>query len=228
MSNPGRRGDASRSGVALGHVGVDGSIDLLGDEPILAAQSRGDHLAPAIARLFERAQIEATSLDRVAVSIGPGGFTGLRISVMTAKLIAEVAGAKCAAVPTADVVRRRVPASLADIEPIVVCLAWKREDAWCAEYEAGSMVPRLDPGLLTIEEVRARVLGGLLVADEPVVERVNVDRSPAQQARSFEPIFDPVALLEVSVGRACIDPVDLAPLYPRPPEAVRKWAERKG
>jgi tRNA A37 threonylcarbamoyladenosine modification protein TsaB len=58
---------------------------------------------PAIDRLFRRLGLTPESLrgGPVAVSIGPGGFTGLRIAVSTAKMLAETLGVKIIAVPSA-------------------------------------------------------------------------------------------------------------------------------
>ena len=57
-------------------------------------------LAPAIERLLAEAQIRATELDLIALSGGPGSFTGLRIGMATAKGLRAAGGAAIVSVPT--------------------------------------------------------------------------------------------------------------------------------
>jgi tRNA threonylcarbamoyladenosine biosynthesis protein TsaB len=74
------------AGVLLG----DGRVVEARDEP--PPGSRGDH-ATRLLVLVERALAEAAidwrAVDRIAVGVGPGGFTGLRIGVATARALAQ-------------------------------------------------------------------------------------------------------------------------------------------
>src|SRR3954452_24935829 len=58
------------------------------------AMTRGhaEAVMPIIARVMEQAQIEFRDLDRVAVTTGPGSFTGLRVGISAARGIALAAG----------------------------------------------------------------------------------------------------------------------------------------
>ena len=62
------------------------------------------HLAPAIRDLLEQAAWSPGSVGTIAVAIGPGSFTGLRIGLMTAKTFAYATGARLVAVDSFDVV----------------------------------------------------------------------------------------------------------------------------
>jgi hypothetical protein len=68
---------------------------------------------------------------------------------------------------------------------------------------------------------------GLLVADSflPQVMRA---RAGELGIRVEAPVFDPVACEEAAEGIAPVDPAGLLPVYPREPEAVRKWRELRG
>lgn len=57
--------------------------------------------------------------DVVALSIGPGSFTGIRIAVTFAKFVAWDAGAKVVAVPTLRVLAENAPADCGRIVPIL-------------------------------------------------------------------------------------------------------------
>ena len=57
-------------------------------------------LAPGIQSALQQAQWQATDLDRIAVTVGPGSFTGLRVGVTTAKTLAYALGADVIGVNT--------------------------------------------------------------------------------------------------------------------------------
>ncbi|NDJ75618.1 MAG: tRNA (adenosine(37)-N6)-threonylcarbamoyltransferase complex dimerization subunit type 1 TsaB [Chloroflexi bacterium] len=67
-------------------------------------------LTPAIQRAFAQVQITPADLAAVAVSLGPGSFTGLRIGLSTAKGLALAQNFPLVGVPTLDIVAYAVPA----------------------------------------------------------------------------------------------------------------------
>jgi tRNA threonylcarbamoyladenosine biosynthesis protein TsaB len=64
---------------------------------IIASQTRimvrghAEALMPLIARVMDEAEIEFKELDRIAVTVGPGSFTGLRVGISAARGIALAA-----------------------------------------------------------------------------------------------------------------------------------------
>jgi tRNA threonylcarbamoyladenosine biosynthesis protein TsaB len=60
-------------------------------ERLLEPPGHSRELLPAVARLMERAGVGWADVDGVAVGVGPGGFTGLRIGVATARALATAA-----------------------------------------------------------------------------------------------------------------------------------------
>ena len=49
-------------------------------------------LMPAVAEAMDRAEVDWSDLDAIAVGVGPGTFTGLRIGIATARALATAAG----------------------------------------------------------------------------------------------------------------------------------------
>ena len=56
--------------------------------------AHSEELMPAVAEAMERAGVGWSELGAVAVGVGPGGFTGLRIGVATARALARASGAE--------------------------------------------------------------------------------------------------------------------------------------
>jgi len=59
-------------------------------------------LAPAVRELLDRLDWKSRDIQCVAVGIGPGSFTGLRVGVMTAKMFAYATGAKLIGIDTLE------------------------------------------------------------------------------------------------------------------------------
>jgi len=207
--------------VALSRA--DGSVD---HESLRATSRHEDDLMPAIDRLCRRNELAPRDLSAVAVSIGPGGFTGLRIAVSTAKMLAESLGVKLVAVPSALVAAE----SIKDDGPLLVCLASKRQSTWVTRLERADGDWRIvgTPGLVAADDVDLTGVT-VVVADEFLPESIRLLLEQSTCAIAL-PQFDARACLAVAqrMIRAdrIIDSVSLIPLYARPPEAVRLWESR--
>lgn len=211
------QGGLSGAGVAIGLLRAAPGADLLGVELLHQDRPHDDDLVPAIDRLARRVGITPDRITRVAVSVGPGGFTALRIAVAAAKMIALATGARCIAVPSAHVAARRVDHPG---RPFAVALASKHDSAFVTLFDS-PIRPRAEGSLLTEADVRS--LGvDLLVADRFLPEPIR-RACAALGIAVVPPRFDPGACLEAALDLPDIDPVDLLPIYPRVPEAVVKW-----
>jgi tRNA threonylcarbamoyladenosine biosynthesis protein TsaB len=185
-----------------------------------------DDLAAAIARLFHFAGTAPTDLASIAISIGPGGYTSLRIAVATAKMLAEATGASTIPIPSA--LAAAWPLALSEA-PILVLLASKNDSAhatllpsgdrarWPADYKT--------IGIITAPDVAA-LAPRALIADRflPAPFR---DEAARLNIPILEPAFTAEAALALAPHFPEVDPLALTPLYPREPEAVTLWRARK-
>jgi tRNA threonylcarbamoyladenosine biosynthesis protein TsaB len=69
-----------------------GAARIIAQESQAMKRGHAEALMPLIARVMKAADIPFTSLDRVAVTRGPGSFTGLRVGLSAARGIALAAG----------------------------------------------------------------------------------------------------------------------------------------
>lgn len=218
-SNPSSGG----AGVAIGRE-TAGGLEVLGDEPLRPSGPHDDDLMSAISRLAQRIGIAPRHIGRIAVSIGPGGYTALRIGIAGAKMIAYSNRAGAIGIPTAEVVAQRIPGPR---RGCLIALASKTETAFVTRFSA-SGTPAGPGAVLDAGGLASWIREdppGLLVGDQflpkgfyRVAEGHGIDTKP--------PAFDPIACLEASVGRPNADPAAILPLYARPPEAVTLWQNR--
>jgi tRNA threonylcarbamoyladenosine biosynthesis protein TsaB len=85
--------DTATPATVAGVLLADGRVVEARDDP--PAGSRGEHasrLLPLIERALEEAGVTWDELERIVVGVGPGGFTGLRIGIATARALAQARG----------------------------------------------------------------------------------------------------------------------------------------
>lgn len=191
-----------------------------------------DHLPPTVDRLLRDAGLDRHELGGIAVSEGPGGFTGLRVSVAFAMGVAEALG-----IPVLGVASAAVAASstLADDDPraAIVVMATKRGTAWvemvgldlatgrrCSRggriADATSAADLWRPGAVLLADARQ---------DPDVLATLSAGGMPATPPR-----FSAAALVRLAERTPCeewMDPTELSVRYPRAPEAVTLWNARR-
>ena len=87
--------DTSTAAVtAAVHSGAPGTPgEVLAVETVVDARGAGEHLAPAVDRALARAGVGAGELTDIVVGTGPGPFTGLRVGIVTGRVLALTSGA---------------------------------------------------------------------------------------------------------------------------------------
>lgn len=104
---------------------LPGTVALLdGDQLLFQADLPSEDktiqtLTPFIERLLAQANWQPQDLDLIAVSVGPGSFTGLRIGVMTAKCLAYATEAKVLGINTLRAIAQQAPGEFAHLHVIM-------------------------------------------------------------------------------------------------------------
>ena len=83
-------------------IGADGAV--LGEVRLGRGRRHAEHLAPAIEYLCRELDVELAQLSAIAVGLGPGLFTGLRVGVTTAKTMAQALRVPVVGVASLDLV----------------------------------------------------------------------------------------------------------------------------
>lgn len=185
--------------------------------------------------LMQDSGVSPESLGGVAVATGPGGFTGLRVSMAVAKIVAFARSIPVAGLASAEVFAAS-DALHGGRGPWLVALASKSGTAFVVEVAASPDAPAPAAAGRVLDaaafEIRARAVaaaGGAILsdghldpalaaaADRAGIARRDIACAPRALAR--------LASAALSDGRT-IDPMALVPEYAREPEAVTKWRAR--
>ena len=86
--------DTSTSASAACVLRADGASFEVEPSParLAAGPAHARELMPAVAEVMERAELGFGDLEAIAVGVGPGTFTGLRIGIATARALASASG----------------------------------------------------------------------------------------------------------------------------------------
>lgn len=104
------------------------------ERTILMKHIHSEKLIPMIDDLFKSNKIKAAELDCVAVSIGPGSFTGLRIGMTAAKGIAFAANLPIVPVPTFDALSLEVISYLQNETTFCIINKANVEECYFSKY----------------------------------------------------------------------------------------------
>lgn len=76
---------------------------VLADLALVSEKTQMERLMPLIDMILDQAGVKLSKLDGIAVGLGPGLFTSLRIGVTTAKTLAQALDVPIVSIPTLDV-----------------------------------------------------------------------------------------------------------------------------
>lgn len=149
-------------------------------EPMPKGQA--ERIFPAIAELLGRNGAAYADLGRIAVTTGPGSFTGLRIGLSAARGLGLALGIPVLGVPTLLAISLDAEDGPGD-DPVAVLLDARRDEAWFQPFSAPGRAGA-PVALLKLEEARARVPAGtrLLTGPSPDIARLAAYAAEADPA----------------------------------------------
>jgi tRNA threonylcarbamoyladenosine biosynthesis protein TsaB len=117
--------------VAL-HDGEDVVVELTAER----AMKHAEQLAPLIEQALGEAGVVRQDLTAVAVGVGPGPFTGLRVGLVTARTLGYVLDIPVYGVCSLDVLAVEAAAAGTVDEEFVVATDARRKEVYLARYDA--------------------------------------------------------------------------------------------
>lgn len=188
--------------------------------------TRPGHASRLLA-LVDEVVTDWEAITRIAVGVGPGGFTGLRIGIATARALAQardlplvgISSLAALAGATRGIREGSVPLSRGDSggqTPVVAVIDARRGEVFAASPGA------FEPAAFAPEALAARIEpGSLAVGDGAVRFRAELERAGAVVPADGSPLHR-VSALEVCRLGAAAEPTDrdaLLPDYRREPDA---------
>jgi tRNA threonylcarbamoyladenosine biosynthesis protein TsaB len=154
--------DTAAPRLQLALLVANGRLDTSIDE---LAQGHAELLFPRLAALLGRNGAVYADLDRIAVTTGPGSFTGLRIGLSAARGLALALGIPAIGVPSLFALSLAGPPGA----PLAVLLDARRGEAYFEAFAAPG-IPHGEPQLLPLEMARGLVPSGATLLETPYVD----------------------------------------------------------
>ena len=185
--------------------GTDVLVELVSEQTM----KHGEQLAPLIVRVLATAGIDRKELTAIAVGVGPGPFTGLRVGLVTARTLGFVLGIPVHGVCSLDVLAAEAIGTGAVTSAFLVTTDARRKEVYWATYDAtGARLtdPAVDrPG--DVETEHPVVGEGALLYPMAFPARVGPTRPSA-------------GWLARAVAGGLVPIVEPEPMYLRRPDAV--------
>ncbi len=200
----------------------DGAVELAGALERFET-GHAERLIPMIEEVMRAAGVTFEDIDRLAVTVGPGTFTGTRIGVAAARSLAlatgiAIVGASSLAV-MAQVARRELGALPQDAD-LAVAVDARRGQAYVQLFGASALEPKTPPQLLAIEDA-SRIGDGPLIVVGSAAEAVAAAAARAGRGVTalLPHLLPDAAALARMAFKLPASQAPLAPLYLRPPDA---------
>lgn len=115
-------------------VAVHDGTSVLAEAVAEISMRHGEQVAPLIASVLASAGVDRTALTSVAVGVGPGPFTGLRVGLVTARTLGYALGIPVHGLCSLDALAAQAVADGAVVEEFLVATDARRKEVYVATY----------------------------------------------------------------------------------------------
>lgn len=201
----------------------------------LTGKARQDVVVPALEHLLEWSGLDLYAVGGVAVGLGPGLFTGLRVGVEAGKALAQVLGVPIVGIPSLDALAFRVRYTQRRIVSVIDA---RRGEVFFASYRTlpGGVMRegeyRVASPRHLVAELEAAGDEVLLVGNGAILYRRELEEvgGRVEFAASAQAYPQASALVELAVPRFIREETDrlfdVVPLYVRKSDAEIAWDQR--
>ena len=202
--------DTSTSAIT---VALHDGARVLAEATTLDARAHGERLAPGIREVLDAAGATPGELTHVVCGLGPGPFTGLRVGIVTARVLALVTGAALHGVCSLDALAAAGPEG-----EVLVATDARRKEVYWARYAVspGSVRALSAPAVTKPAELAPQVRALPTVGRGPVLYP-GLFPAPVDVLDVSAAALADLAVARLAAGEAL---ADREPLYLRRPDAA--------
>lgn len=191
------------------------------DASELRERGHAERLMPMIAQVMAEAGLEFSDIDRIAATVGPGSFTGVRIGVAAARGLALATGRPVVGTSSLAVMAAQAAELLGEgcrDRLLAVAVDARRDMVFLQLFDAGTEMDR--PVLLAPEDAAA-LTGArpVIVVGSAAAVVARAIAASGGKAEAALPELQPSARHLALMAGALIPVGPLRPLYLRPPDA---------
>jgi tRNA threonylcarbamoyladenosine biosynthesis protein TsaB len=213
-----------------GHEGVLGLVE------VARGRRHAELLVPSIEFVCRQADVTLGEIGAIAVDIGPGLFTGMRVGIATAKAMAHALRVPVIPITSLDLLA--FPLRYAD-RLIAAVIDARRGEVYHAFYrQVPGGVQRLDgPSVGSVDDLVAELLAtgeeAVLVGDGALRHRDRIVAGTRRVEVADQWLAHPSAAPLVRLAHAkalreeWVQPAEVQPLYLRKPDAEIGWVTRE-
>lgn len=181
-------------------------------------------LVPLIEAVMAESGVAFPALDHIAVTVGPGAFTGLRVGLAAAQGVALASGKPIGGVTTLEAIARAVDAGVRQDAVLLVAIESKRRELLVQSF-AADLSPLDAPAAVLPENLCAHVPpGALAVAGDAAIRAAEALAAGGRRASIMTGAVHPdaahvamVAAARLAAGGVLLPP---RPLYLRAPDVT--------
>ena len=216
-------------------VAIGGHEGVLGQFEVSRGRRHAETLAPAIEFLCRQADVQIEEFGAIAVDVGPGLFTGMRVGLAAGKAIAQALRVPMIGISSLDLLA--FPLRHAD-RTIAAVIDARKGEIFYAFYRTvpGGLQRVTEPRLGTpddlVGDVMARGQNTLCVGDGALRYRDDISAGVrCEFAEQFLAHPSAAPLVQLAHAKALreewVNPWEIQPLYLRAPDAQSNWSTRE-
>ena len=215
-------------------VAIGGHEGVLGSFEVSRGRRHAETLAPAIEFLCQQADIQIAEFGAIAVDIGPGLFTGMRVGLAAGKAIAQALRVPMIGISSLDLLA--FPLRHAD-RTIAAVIDARKSELFYAFYRPvpGGVQRVTEPRVGSVgdlvADLMARGQNVVCVGDGALRYRAEISADfMCDFAEQFLSHPSAAPLVQLAHARALredwVNPWEIQPMYLRAPDAQINWATR--
>lgn len=217
-----------------GSIAFSDGETLLGEQFCNGPGTHSDWLLPAIEQLSSGLELSLTSLAAIAVVVGPGSFTGLRVGIATAKGLAIALGLPLVGVSSLQTLAAGLPWAE---RPVCTLLDARKQEVYACLFRpgiSGEPEPLGEERVLPPEQLLPSLPSEVLLAGDGALRYRELLAGHLGAGGRFAPdgchhpragVAAGLALRKLRRNEA-LSPALLSPHYLRPSEAEIAWSKR--